>query len=1027
MRKNLVLIVISLVSGHLVSQNLPKNLNQAKWQQRVAYQIAVTLNDKTHRLSGFETINYTNNSPNNLSEIYMHLWPNGYRNRNTAFAKQHLENGKSDFYFAPEPERGWIDSLNFMINGKPVKWQLTSDVDIAKLMPEQPIVPGETVEISTPFVVKIPGVFSRMGHDDGLYCITQWYPKPAVYDVNGWNPMPYLDQGEFYSEFGSFDVRITLPKNYVLAATGLVQDENEKKWWLQRTSDAGIEHPAIEPNKTVRFLQDSAHDFAWFCSKEFKVAHSEVILSNNKKIDTWLFAKSKFKDAKLTGVEYINEAVKFYSEKVGNYPYALAQVVITPLKAGGGMEYPTITNCQNIDETTIVHEVGHNWFYGILGSNERDYPWMDESFNTYYESRNKLEKSKKTKDSATTSATATKKGFVINFGDFDQEALLFGYASRKNLDQPGNLISTEYTDNNYGAIIYAKNPLGITYLQNYLGDKLFDEMMQDYYQKWQFKHPLPNDFEKHARQFTGKDLDWFFGGVLGSTKKEDYKFVKMKGEEMEVKNLATLNGPLAITRTDADGKNETRWVEGFTGTKKFNVNTLGFTPVITGKPTYMLDGEEITLDLYPQNNIYRKKGLFKSCAPIKFQLIGNVEKPHVNQIFWSPVYAYNLYNESMVGLAFYNSLFPQKKNEYLFVPMHSFKTKEANGYAQYWHNFYTTGKIRNIQVGIKGTRFASKGLIYESKNVSDQQLIDSSVSGNITSNITYEKFAPFILINLKPKVLRSGIEQSIQLRYVMVNEQESASGYFHNFSSQHIGTADISYLHKNSDVLYPRSFGINYQYGIQNSIINRLTAEIKQSVLYKDGKKTADIRLFAGAFLGSAQTNNLRAKDYFERSMFTTGGTLGVNDYFYDAAMIGRAESFSNNSFWAHQVLQRDAGFRNFVNLGNTDKWITAANLTIPLPIPVPIGVYGDISYANLVTVNAKSGKQTYAAQTSYVAGVYLQIIKDVAYWYIPLVSSKNVETAWNYNGSDNPFKRSSFVLNLNKLNPVAFIRNLKL
>ena len=183
MRKNLVLIVITLISGQLLSQNLPKNLQQAKWQQKVAYSIVVSLDDKKQLLNGFETIQYTNNSPNELTEIFMHLWPNGYRNRNTSFAKQHLENGNTDFYFSTPEQKGWIDSLQFKVNGTNIKWQLTNDIDIAKLVLNQTLMPGQSIEISTPFVVKIPDIFSRMGHDDGLYCITQWYPKPAVYDV----------------------------------------------------------------------------------------------------------------------------------------------------------------------------------------------------------------------------------------------------------------------------------------------------------------------------------------------------------------------------------------------------------------------------------------------------------------------------------------------------------------------------------------------------------------------------------------------------------------------------------------------------------------------------------------------------------------------------------------------------------------------------------------------------------------------------------------------------------------------------
>ena len=278
---------------------------------------------------------------------------------------------------------------------------------------------------------------------------------------------PYLDQGEFYSEYGRFDVRITVPKNYVLAATGVLQNEDEKKWLIEKSlknEEIGEIQSAAE-FKTLQYIQDSVHDFAWFCSKQFNVKKGEVVLKSGKKVDTWLFAKN----VNDKGVDYANEAIKYYSEHLGEYPYTLAQVVITPLLAGGGMEYPTITNCIGIDRTTIIHEVGHNWFYGILGSNEREYPWMDESLNTYYENRCGMEDAKSKQKTTGGRIDAIVNAYINSFtSGFNQSKLLFNLVSRRNEDQPGSLNSTKYSNFNYGSIIYAKNPLSFYYLQNYL-------------------------------------------------------------------------------------------------------------------------------------------------------------------------------------------------------------------------------------------------------------------------------------------------------------------------------------------------------------------------------------------------------------------------------------------------------------------------------------------------------------------------------------------------------------------------------
>ncbi len=205
--------------------------SQEYFQQEVHYKIDVTLNDRKHALDGFERIDYINHSPDTLGFLYFHLWPNAYSDNQTALARQLMSmNGKEKLFNDPEL-MGSIDSLDFVVNGNPVQWHLLPGAsDICKIILNDPLKPGDTLRITTPFHVKIPkGVTSRLGHIGESYQISQWYPKPAVYDQSGWHPMSYLDQAEFYSEFGSFDVSITLPVNYVVGATGNLQNEQEKK------------------------------------------------------------------------------------------------------------------------------------------------------------------------------------------------------------------------------------------------------------------------------------------------------------------------------------------------------------------------------------------------------------------------------------------------------------------------------------------------------------------------------------------------------------------------------------------------------------------------------------------------------------------------------------------------------------------------------------------------------------------------------------------------------------------------------
>jgi hypothetical protein len=684
------------------------------------------------------------------------------------------------------------------------------------------------------------------------------------------------------------------------------------------------------------------------------------------------------------------------------------------------MEYPTITNCASNDKTTIVHEIGHNWFYGILGSNEREFPWMDESINTYYENRNTNENKN----------TSEQKSDVISmFSSFDQSGFLYNYAARKNLDQPGDLHSTEYTDNNYGAIIYAKNPIGFGYLQAYLGTSKFDAMMQAYFEKWKFKHPLPDDFKLHAEDFTKEDLSWFFEGVLGSKNKLDYKLLSVKNGNLKARNIGTLNAPMAITQKISKDSFNTIWVPGFVGTKSINLNQIGFNNTAnTLANSFQIDGQNYSSDLYRLNN---KK------SPIKFQPLLNLESSQVNQVFWAPLYGYNVYNKSMVGVAFYNSLLPQKRNEFVIAPMYSFGTNDLNGYAEYWHNWYPKGKIRNIQLGFKSARYASQGVFFNSGDPDLQNYI--AQSGNYYGDISYEKMAPFLTFHLQPKKARSGINQSIQLKYVMVNEQAKDRDLFYQFGSDHYGMSEIKYSYKNPNTLYPVNANIYLQNGLHRVNFNKIGLEVIQGILYAKGKnKKAEIRLFAGGFLfQKSQIANSAADYYMQRAMLQGGANLGVNDYLYEEAMMGRmvSSNATTNQIFGHQILPNESGFRNFANIGSSNSILSALNLTIPAPIPVPIGVYADFSYwqspSSYNTINGTAGSTVnfYPAKMNltYNGGIYIQIVREVFSIYVPIISSSDVQGYWDLNKHESIFSRTSFVLNLNKINPINLMRNVKL
>jgi hypothetical protein len=491
------------------------------WQQQVNYTIDVSLDDKESALHAFEKIEYTNNSPDNLSFIWFHIWPNAYKDQNTAFAKQVLKDKDGKKMLKGLKDKGYIDSLDFKINDTRAKIENHPDYnDVIKVILPSPLKPGEKITISTPFFVKLPTYISRMGHIDQSYMICQWYPKPAVYDSKGWHPIPYLDQGEFYSEYGSFTVNITVPSLYVVGATGTMQNADELAYYKKLGSQNFFAdknepyHPQTStPSKTLKYYGENIHDFAWFADKDFIIEYDTMKLASGRIIDVFAYHPSYGSKLWDNGVNYIKDAVAHYSRWIGEYPYPVVQAVEGPKNlSAGGMEYPMITlitspnAAEEALDATITHEVGHNWFYAILGSNERLHAWMDEGINTYYQFRYEAEKYRNNSIFGDAIPTEVREKPVDQF-----EAAVYSILSKIPMEKPIDLPAEEYTGKDeYSTSVYIKTAIWLYVMQYFEGEDNIDKGVKNYFEKWKFKHPYPEDFQAAMEESMGKSLGSYF-------------------------------------------------------------------------------------------------------------------------------------------------------------------------------------------------------------------------------------------------------------------------------------------------------------------------------------------------------------------------------------------------------------------------------------------------------------------------------------------------------------------------------------
>lgn len=1026
MNKIQTLLMLALMSLYMNGQS-------DYFQQEVNTYIEVRLDDKNHHLYAFERIEYINNSPDDLEKIILHIWPNAYRNNTSEMATQLDENGEIDFHFADSFDRGYLDSLNFKIDGTPVTFDYyQEELDIIEIKLPSVLKSGDKITIETPFFVKIPkGIYSRLGHIKESYQVTQWFPKPAVYDKNGWHPLPYLSQGEFYSEYGSYDVKITVPQNYVVGATGDLVNGDEELAFLEakvKATEEMIEKNTVPRNKmgypivkeivsdtlfkTLHFHQDNVHDFAWFADKRYHVLKGEVELPHSgRKVTTWaMFTNNEF-DLWKRSIEYLNDATYYYSLWTGDYPYNHVTAVDGSISAGGGMEYPNITvigeSYTDLGlEQVIVHEVGHNWFYGILGSNERVNAWMDEGLNTFTENRYTETKYPDSKMDFGISQNLMNRAGLDGFGPRGIYDLGYIYNARRNYDQPIQTNSEDFTPTNYGAIVYGKTGIGFDYLLAYLGDSLFDKCMLAYFDKWKFKHPQPDDIRKIFEEVSGKDLTWLFDDYIKTTEKINYSMCGVKiisdSAYIKIRNKGDISTPLSITGSIEGIIGETFWFEGFEGTKTVSVP-------YKGEDLYVIDLSRDMPTVFRKDDEIETQGLLKTLDPIKLKFLGSFEKSDENHIYYAPLLGWNGQDNFMLGLSLYNSAFPEKKLEWLVAPMYGFGSNNITGVGDVkWNISFNEGMFRKITLGYNFKSFSSRydlrngGYFYSG---TDPEIYESPRINN-----WYRNQAGLDI------EIRNGLrnaKHTLTLNGIMLHENISL---IENDITQAI---KATYSVKNRQVLKPATLNFNV-IGLNSEKFGSfagISLEAKIRKNYNVDLKGIELRLFAGQTLSRNEVNMTSKYNW------SLTGQRGVNDYLFEHTLLGRYQQYPDMTIQQNTETHGNFKTNTWSNIGSNDQWIISLNMKAEVPFRIPIGVFADAGMHPITVIS--NGLISKEVRAQYDLGIYLPIYKDRFEIYVPLLFSQDIKDQINYQGISF-LQRIRFTLSFDELNPFKIVREIK-
>lgn len=544
--------------------------NDSYWQQEVSYQISVSLNESQKLLNGHQILYYHNNSPDTLRKIYFHLYQNAFRKGSYPDQRMRSEGNYRLANLKPE-EEGYCRV--FYIKGeKGVELPTYVDNTIMAVDLKQPLLPGKTVRLEMDFTTKIGKAAYRIKARNGQFVVTQWYPKVCVYDRHGgW----HLDQHfghEFYGEFGTFRVEITLPADFIVGATGILLNREEvlpdslmKRLDIRNFKNkpvgekaTTIIHTGAGETKTWKYLAENVHDFAWTADRTFRIgtAHWEDVtvyaLARESKAALW-------QDAAEVGAR----TIRVYSEKIGRYPYP--QMTIADVDQG--MEYPMIVMCGGKSPTyngLFYHEIGHNWFYGVIGSNETAYPLLDEGFTVFL--TNLAEES--LEDVVTFQKNRIGNRYPQRFWPLDPDFwagtqrryILF---ARTGFEQKVLTHSNRHPDRlSYRNSAYNKPASSLRALQGVLGDSIFFRVMRTYFRRWKFRHPYPEDFQRVAEEVSKRNLDWFFDQWWNRTGTCDYALTSLKNQrqpdgnyrvKIGLKRVGEIFMPVDLSVTLADG------------------------------------------------------------------------------------------------------------------------------------------------------------------------------------------------------------------------------------------------------------------------------------------------------------------------------------------------------------------------------------------------------------------------------------------------------------------------------------------
>ena len=847
-------IVLSVFSLKLCAQN-----NTIK--------IFSILSTNSEELKIKQKIVYYNTSNGLLNEVYLHNWPNSYKDKNTPLAKRFIENYSKSFHFTNEKNRGYGKIISISANYNEADWEITENQpDLIKIPLKDALSIGDSIVIDATYIVKIPhSKFTKYGGDKNSINLRFWYLIPAIYN-NGWKAYSNLDMDDMYVDLTDYDIDFIVPPSYYLNSDIIVNKD----------STATLKHYKLisKKNTDIEINISKVNEFI-----HFKTTPIGIITNlTSEKLDTTIQAS------------LINRELDFLKTYLGDYPHK--NLLINKIEYDKNPVY----GFNQLPSFLAAFSDSFEWdiqFFKILSRkyidntlifNQREDTWLADGLQTYLMIKYVEKFYPDVKAIGNVSKVWGIKGFNLSKLKFnDKYPFVFQFASRKNLDQALTTPTDSLSNFNRKIANKYKAGLGLKFLENYLEEGVLENEIKQFAKENSGELTNSHSFIKNIK--TAKDLTWFEQDYLTTNKKIDYtiKKINVRKDSIDVTilNKRNFTAPIQLYGIKGTEIKFKKWLTEIDSITTITIPKDGFNKLSLNY--------EFELPEYNLKNNWKNIDKKLLNRPLQLKFLKDVENPYYNQLFYTPVYRFNYYDGLVLGMAISNKTLLDKNVHYKITPSYSTKSNTFSGsYALSYQYFPEDKKINRFFIGAGGNHY------------------------HYAPELSYDSFTPYALIEFKRKSLRD-VESKVLYTSLTTIERERSPTLDQHPETSKYSVFNVAFNYSKPDIIDDIRFSSGLE--ISNKFTKAsITAQFRKLT---DANRQFDFRFFAGAFL-----SNRTETDYFSFALDRP------TDYLFQYEYLGRSET---TGFFSQQVIINEGGFKSKLPVPYANQFLTTLNSSVGL------------------------------------------------------------------------------------------------